>query len=318
MVRVNLVKAGKMLTGGQTLLSSYDESAGDAIWIDVSGDIVPESICALFDLHDLSVSDAKRQSHPPKVEEFSNYVYVLQRGIKVFKSDLLVEHVQISFFIGKQFLITLHHSDSISVNAWWDSPQTEDYLKNGPVLLASRILKTMASRYLEVMLEFESTLTKIEDDLQTAMSDDLLVELTSYRTRLRRLKRIFNYHEKASVSLLKIYQNNGSLDEIIYHLQDVVDKNERLSSLTQMFYELTGDLLDSMLSMASHKLNGTMRVLTVITAVFVPLSFIVGLYGMNFEYIPELKFKYGYFFVVGFMLALSTALISLFKYKKWL
>ncbi|MGK0444048.1 MAG: magnesium transporter [Bermanella sp.] len=105
---------------------------------------------------------------------------------------------------------------------------------------------------------------------------------------------------------------------MVYHLQDVLEKNERLSSLTQMYYELTGDLLDSMLSMASHKLNGTMRVLTVITAVFVPLSFIVGLYGMNFEYIPELKFKYGYFFVVGFMLTLSVSLISIFKFKKWL
>ena len=98
----------------------------------------------------------------------------------------------------------------------------------------------------------------------------------------------------------------------------MLDKNERLSSLSQMYYELTGDLLDSMLSMASHKLNGTMRVLTVITAVFVPLSFIVGLYGMNFEYIPELKFKYGYFMVVGFMLTLSVSLISLFRFKKWL
>ena len=73
-----------------------------------------------------------------------------------------------------------------------------------------------------------------------------------------------------------------------------------------------------MLSTASHKLNGTMRVLNVSTAVFVPLSFIVGLYGMNFEYIPELKFKYGYFFVVGFMLTLSVSLISIFKFKKWL
>jgi magnesium transporter len=318
MVRVNLVKAGKMITGSQELLAGYEESAGDCVWVDVSGDVVPDNICTLFDLHDLSLSDAQRKRHPPKAEEFSNYVYILQRGIKVFDADLTFEHVQVSLFIGKQFIISLHHSNSISVNAWWDNPQTENYLKSGPIILASRILKTMASRYLEVMLEFESTLSEIEDDLQTAMSDELLMELTGYRTRLRRLKRIFSYHEKSSVALMKIYQKNQAEDEVIYHLQDVIDKNERLSSLTQMFYELTGDLLDSMLSMASHKLNGTMRVLTVITAVFVPLSFIVGLYGMNFDYIPELKFKYGYFMVVGFMLTLSVSLISVFKFKKWL
>ncbi|MGB3667482.1 MAG: magnesium transporter CorA family protein [Bermanella sp.] len=318
MVRVNLVKAGDLSTGGQELLADYDADGGDSVWIDVTGDVIPNDICQLFNIHDLSLSDAHRKRHPPKVEQFTNYVYVLQRGIKVFDADLTVEHVQVSLFIGEQFMITFHHSRSLSVNTWWDNPQTLGYLTNAPILLASRILNTMASRYLEVMLEFENTLSEIEDDIQSALSDDVLVELTGYRTRLRRLKRIFNYHEKSSTALIKAFQKLPSESEVGYHLQDVLDKNERLSSLTQMYYELTGDLLDSMLSMASHKLNGTMRVLTVITAVFVPLSFIVGLYGMNFEYIPELKFKYGYFFVVGFMLTLSVSLVSIFKFKKWL
>jgi magnesium transporter len=318
MVRVNLAKAGNMKTGGQELLADFDGAAGDCVWVDVTGDVIPDDICRLFDLHDLSLSDAQRKRHPPKVEQFSNYIYVLQRGIKVFDADLTFEHVQVSLFIGTQFIVTFHHSDSLSVNAWWANPQTHGYLASAPILLASRLLNTMASRYLEVMLEFEGTLSEIEDDIQGALSDDVLVELTSYRSRLRRLKRIFSYHEKSSMALIKAYQKLPSESEVGYHLQDVLDKNERLSSLTQMYYELTGDLLDSMLSMASHKLNGTMRVLTVITAVFVPLSFIVGLYGMNFEYIPELKFKYGYFFVVGFMLTLSVSLISIFKFKKWL
>lgn len=318
MVRVNLVKEGKITNGGRELLAQYDLSAGDSIWVDVCGDIVPDDICQMFDLHDLSLSDAQRKRHPPKVEKFENYVYLLQRGIKVFDADLTFEHVQVSFFIGKKFIITFHHTDSLSVNAWWKNPHTEHFLADAPILLVSRVLNTMASRYLEVMLEFENTLSEIEDDLQAALSDEVLMELTGYRTRLRRLKRIFSYHEKSSIALTNMYQELNSDNEIAYHLHDVQDKNERLSSLSQMYYELTGDLLDSMLSMASHKLNGTMRVLTVITAVFVPLSFIVGLYGMNFDYIPELKFKYGYFMVVGFMLTLSVSLISLFKFKKWL
>ncbi|MFT5594568.1 MAG: magnesium transporter [Oceanicoccus sp.] len=318
MVRVNLVKAGKMRQGGQELLDSYDSNNGDCIWVDVCGDIMPDKIATHFGIHDLSIADAQRKRHPPKVEQFSNYVYLLQRGIKVFDADLTFEHVQVSLFVGKQFMITFHHSDSLSVNAWWQNSQTEHYLSTTPILLASRILNTMASRYLEVMLEFESTLSEIEDDLQSVLSDEVLMDLTSYRTRLRRLKRVFNYHEKSSITLMKIYQKLNLEDEVTYHLQDVVDKNERLNSLSQMYYELTGDLLDSMLSMASHKLNGTMRILTVITAVFVPLSFIVGLYGMNFDYIPELKFKYGYFMVVGFMLTLSVSLVSVFKFKKWL
>lgn len=317
MVRVNLLQDGVLKTGDESLLAAYNP-IDDVVWVDINQNQIPDSISQTFKLHDLSLADAQRKRHPPKVEPFSNYVYVLQRGIKVFDSDLTFEHVQISLFIGERFLITFHRSESISVNTWWQHDQMEHYLNHGTILLASRILNTMASRYLEVMLEFETTLSEIEDDLQSALSDDVLVELTSYRSRLRRLKRVFNYHEKSTLFLLKYFEKSKHETEIGYHLQDVFEKNERLSSLTQMYYELTGDLLDSMLSMASHKLNGTMRVLTVITAIFVPLSFIVGLYGMNFENMPELKTQYGYFFVVGFMVSLSVALISIFKIKKWL
>lgn len=318
MIRVQLIKSRAILSGDQGLLADYAPENGDKIWVDIRGSEFPEVISQKFDLHELSVNDAKRQRHPPKVEQFSNYIYLLQRGIKVFDRDLSLEHVQVSFFMSEQFLITYHQSESVSVNTWWQHEQTEHYLDLAPALLASRILNTMASRYLEVMLEFEETLLEIEDDLESALKDEVLVQLTGYRARLRRLKRIFSYHEKSSISLMKLYQQKEGSEEVGYHLQDVFEKNERLSSLTQMYYELTGDLLDSMLSMASHKLNGTMRILTVITAVFVPLSFIVGLYGMNFEYIPELKFKYGYFMVVGFMLTLSVSLVSIFKWKKWL
>lgn len=318
MIRVNLVKSGELVSGGQECLTDFDPTQGDVIWVDIRDSKIPDVICQQFSLHDLSIKDAQRDRHPPKVEQFSNYVYLLQRGIKVFDRDLSLEHVQISFFISEQFLITYHQTESFSVNTWWQHAQTGYYLGMSPVLLASRILNTMASRYLDVMLEFEETLMEIEDDLQSSLRDEILVELTGYRTRLRRLKRIFSYHEKSSSNLMKLYHNEEENGEIDYHLQDVFEKNERLSSLTQMYYELSGDLLDSMLSMASHKLNGTMRVLTVITAIFVPLSFIVGMYGMNFDYIPELKFKYGYFVVVGFMLTLSISLVSVFKWKKWL
>jgi len=317
MLRVKLLKSDQIMEGDEALIKEFNSLEGDKIWIDVTGDHIPSYLQQAFDLHELSLSDAKRLRHPPKVEQFPNYVYLLQRGIKVFDSDLTFEHVQISFFVGQQFLITFHQGHSLSVNEWWKSSQTLQFFSQSPILLTSRILNTMSSRYLEVMLEFESTLTQIEDDLEGALNDEVLTALTGYRARLRRLKRLFSYHEKTAMALLKVYRDADNDDER-YYLQDVLDKNERISSLCQMYYELSGDLMDSFLSMASHKLNGTMRILTVITAIFVPLSFIVGLYGMNFEYIPELKFQYGYFVVVGFMLTLSISLISLFKFKKWL
>jgi len=101
-------------------------------------------------------------------------------------------------------------------------------------------------------------------------------------------------------------------------VNDLHDRFERLHSLVQMHYEICGDLIDGYLSITSHQLNATMRVLTIITAVFVPLGFLAGLYGMNFEFMPELKFHYGYYGLLGIMGIVAGGLLTFFRMKRWI
>jgi magnesium transporter len=108
--------------------------------------------------------------------------------------------------------------------------------------------------------------------------------------------------------------NQAELHTVI----DVHERIERLLSLSQMHYDICSDLINGYLSVSSHQLNATMRVLTVITAIFIPLGFLAGIYGMNFENIPELKVTNGYYYLLGFMAFLATSLIILFKKKRWL
>ena len=100
-------------------------------------------------------------------------------------------------------------------------------------------------------------------------------------------------------------------------LNDVFDRLERLHSLSQMHYDICADMIDSYISITSHQLNVSMRILTVVTAVFVPLSFLAGIYGMNFEYIPELKFEHGYFGLIGLMATVAFSSLYWFKRKGW-
>ena len=109
--------------------------------------------------------------------------------------------------------------------------------------------------------------------------------------------------------------SNISIDQPV--MQDLHERFERLQSLSRMYYEICGDLVDGYLSISSHKLNNTMRVLTLITAIFVPLSFLAGIYGMNFEVIPELHHPDGYFILLGVMACIALGLIGLFKWKRW-
>ena len=96
------------------------------------------------------------------------------------------------------------------------------------------------------------------------------------------------------------------------------DRCERLYSLGSMYYELCGDLVEGYISLSSHQLNQTMKILTIISAIFVPLTFLAGIYGMNFEYMPELQWRYAYFFLLGLMLTVATALYIVFKRVRWL
>ncbi|MEE1674714.1 CorA family divalent cation transporter [Agarivorans aestuarii] len=180
-------------------------------------------------------------------------------------------------------------------------------------------MHSASNLYLNQLLEFEEQLSELEEQLSSHGDDQLLGTITRYKTDILRLNRIFNYHLSLSKKLLQLEQEQNiseiAIDQPV--LQDLHERFERLYSLSSMYYEICGDLVDGYLSISSHKLNNTMRVLTLITAIFVPLSFLAGIYGMNFEVIPELQHPNGYFILLAIMLTISVSLIGLFKWKRW-
>ena len=146
-------------------------------------------------------------------------------------------------------------------------------------------------------------------------------ELVAYRSRLRILRRVFSYHQRLAEQVMNgigVHLGQGEEGQHVHHHRDLFDRCERLYSLCNMYYEICGDLVEGYISLSSHRLNNTMKVLTIITAIFVPLSFLAGLYGMNFENMPELHYRHGYFIVLGTMALVATAMIALFRRIRWL
>ena len=186
--------------------------------------------------------------------------------------------------------------------------------------LALKIMHLSAGFYLESLLEFETQLSDLEDGLIEAGNDSLMKQIISYKSRLVKMRRIFNYHQAITQELMAYDYDHLPREnaETLHAVNDVHERFERLYSLTQMYYDICGDLVDGYISISSHQLNITMRVLTVITAIFVPLGFLAGLYGMNFAYIPELGYHYGYFVLLGVMAVIATSLIWLFRRKGWM
>ncbi|MGD9663279.1 MAG: magnesium transporter CorA family protein [Porticoccaceae bacterium] len=313
---------GNILRGGRELVQEWRQSPGSRIWIDLDDVTQSEedAVMGLFGLHPLAVRDARRERHPPKLEVFDSHLFILLKGLDASSRSLEFGTLQLALFASEDFLITRHVKKSVSVNHWQQSPELAKMLSHGGVRLALEISTTAARRYLDLLLEFEPRLTELEDQLQEKPDDEAMRELTRYRTRLRKLRRDFNYHARLFDSLREEETAffNASADEYRHQVMDVYEKYERLLSLCSMYYELAGDLVDGYISLSSHELNNTMRILTVLTAIFVPLGFLAGLYGMNFDHMPELHWHWGYYSLLAVMATIIVTLLAVFKFKRWL
>jgi magnesium transporter len=312
----------KTVFGSSELINQWQENDDTTLWIDLDNVELEEEkrILTQFNCHPLAISDALRERHPPKIELFNDYIFMLYRGIIANDDGLRFAHLQISMFIGKRVLITRHPESSLAINELF-TESSEKYLKRSPVHLALRLFHSSCGYYLKEMFSFEAELEKIEDDFQSSGNDKMMKQITSYRSQLVKIRRTFNYHVNMG-ERLKAYVDDEDTDLItdkeIHTVNDLRERLDRLLSLSQMYYDICGDLINGYMSITSHQLNATMRVLTVITALFVPLTFLAGIYGMNFEYIPELKAANGYFILLGVMAVVSVALLIIFKKKRWL
>lgn len=307
--------------GDEQLVSQWRGSPGSRLWLDIQGELTDDIRQLLQDMgcDDLAIADCFRTRHPPKIEHFSQNTFLLLRGISSIDDNLVLEPQQIGLWIGENYLITVHRGSSVSVSHFWES-DPETHLLAEPNLLALQLFHYACGRYLEKLLNFEDRLADLEDLLLSGESDAEMKELVIYRSQLRKLRRIFNYHKGVAENILETGSAHlGQGNDASRHVRrDVYDRCERLYSLCNMYYELCGDLVEGYISMSSHKLNNTMKVLTIITAIFVPMSFLAGLYGMNFEYMPELGFKYAYFILLGVMGSVAAGMIALFRHMRWL
>ncbi len=229
-----LLADGELLQGGIELLSRWQQDTSSKLWLDIHQSPSDEEIELLtsFGCHELAIKDAHRLRHPPKVEQFDDMTFILFRGISEFGDNLNVVHLQIAFFVGERFLITRHNSHSYSISYWLKNENLAAYLES-PAELAIKIIHFSAGKYLELLLGFEENLSELEDLMQTQANDDMLRELTAYKTRLRKLRRVFDYHQKMFMHMLQnpAAQFVNEHIDLNHQLQDLYERCERVHSL---------------------------------------------------------------------------------------
>lgn len=324
MIKAKLLISGNVLEGASELIERWRQMPDSRIWLDIEGELEPtvRDLLSSMGCDELAINDASRTRHPPKVEEFTNSTFILFRGISSLDENLLLVPQQLGVFVGKNYLITVHQGHSVSVHHFWSLTEKKTAALEESGHLALELLHFASGRYLDAILAFENRLGSLEEMLLSGDGERAMKELVSFRSRLRVLRRIFNYHHRLAEQMLNGVGTHLDRDkdqsDSQHRRRDLYDRCERLYSLCNMYYEMSGDLIEGYISLNSHRLNNTMKVLTIITAIFVPLSFLAGLYGMNFDNMPELHFHYGYFFVLGIMALVATSMLLLFRRIRWI
>jgi len=266
----------------------------------------------------LAIQDAQRERHPPKFESFEDHTFVLLKGLDAETQDLNFGTIQIAIFVGDRFVVTRHTGVSPSIDQLWRQAEKDPkMLAAGADSVAVRLSGLVVNRYLPILLALETRLDELEDEMIAHPSDVLLGELVGHKANLKKLRRIVTYHVQL-FETIKTAIPPGIREELRHELTDVYEHLERVMSLAGLYYELASDLMDGYITMASHRLNHIVKVLTIVTTVFVPLSFMAGVYGMNFEYMPELKLRYAYFVLLGVMATAAGTLLFVLYRKGWL
>ena len=215
--------SSKAIVGGTELIEQWQNDEQTTLWLDLDNvDLVEEkALLKQLNCHPLAIEDAQRERHPPKIELFDDYIYLLYRGIVAKDDGLRFEHLQISLFIGHRILITRHPQSSLAINTLFNV-SSEKYLKRGPAHMAIRLFHCSCGFYLKELFTFEAELEKIEDKFLYSGNDKMMRQITSYRSQLVKIRRTFNYHVSIGETL-KAYVEDTTFKKLGYNLKGTTE-----------------------------------------------------------------------------------------------
>jgi magnesium transporter len=291
-------------------------------WLDVGNPSEQELVLLgkEYSLHRTAIEDCLSSIHLPKYERNGNEVFLILRHIDSDKflekeSDTVNELTRkIAVFWGKNYILTIHRKEQPFldvVNERWRSLSTGS--EDARLALMADILGTAMATYEEPLENSEEIFENLETRVFHRLPEPHLLE------ELYFLKRKVSIYKKVlRLNLDVIYKVTSGINRQLPFLQDLREETERIYFHADELVDDSSNLLHSHISVSSHRTNEIMRILTVFSVFFMPLTFIVGVFGMNFEHMPELKSPYGYPAVWGIMIVIAAGIFGWFKKKGWL
>ncbi len=300
-------------------LLRYPLDPEEKVWADLSNAHVEEqqALMQKLAIHPMIAEDFLRDRHPPKLEANEQFTLLILRAFTGLNFVDYPGHSQISLLFSANVLLAKGQQTGPEFQRIFSSfePNRAHYAMKDWV---KHYIHNVSASYLEKLINFEDELGDFEDLMLTHGDDHKMSTIMKYRTVFRKLERNLAYQKEMFADLLTPDDGHPFVAQFqAVELRDFYEKFERLHSMTQMYYDQLGDLVNAYMSTSSHQINERMKLLTMVSTVFIPLTFIAGVYGMNFDNMPELKLANGYFWTLAGMAGLAIGMLVGFKIKRW-
>lgn len=279
-----------------------------------------EKLCDNLKIEKLTVEDIYAELKRPKIEEYNHYVYFSVSSALIHRSNnSKLKKEKISFILGDDFLISFQEksSDHFTTVRERIEKKKGKIRTKGPDFLLFRLLEAITDNYFEVIDDIAESIERLEETVLTHHKSDILKRIENEKRKLIELRKVVFPLKEITAQLDKSesqfikkenhYYFSNLKDNCLTVLEEIDANKQILDGLANLYYAVQG-----------QKMNEIMKLLTIMSSIFIPLTFIVGIYGMNFEYMPELKMKYGYLFVILLMALIAVLLLFYFKKRGWL
>lgn len=292
-------------------------------WINIDGVHQAEILRKfgeVYNIHALILEDILNTDQRPKIEDFGDYLYIVLKMLYINGKNNAIISEQVSLILGPDFVLSFQEGLEGDVF----NPVRERIRsgksrtgKMGADYLAYSLIDSIVDSYFHILESLGEKIESFEEKLVTDPSADLLhnvhalkKEMIFLRKSVWPLRDVISFMERAESALIR--------KSTIVYLRDIYDHTIQIIDTIETFRDIVSAMLDIYLSSVSYRMNAVMKVLTIIATIFMPLTFLAGLYGMNFRYMPELEWKMGYPLVLAVMLFTSIMMLVFFRKKKWL
>jgi magnesium transporter len=296
--------------------------ASDAlVWVDLAAPSIPESLLLTdtFAFHPLSVEDAMSERQYPKAEAYDGYLYVILHGIHFKGGERCFGTHDIDFFVGPNYLVTVHDGDSASIaDLRSHATRNPKIVSEGPVSLLHRIVDAMVDSYRPEMDNLEDRIDELEKKIFDAPDSKLIRRILDEKRQVAGLRRIITPQRDVVARLARRDFVDVSA-EMSFRFRDVYDHLVRLADDVLIFQDRITGMLDAHLSNVSNRLNEVMKVLTVVATIFMPPTLVAGVWGMN---VPLPRFPGSeaaqFWWLFGIMSATIVAMLAAFRRRRWI